>query len=101
MRKFLIFLLGILSNASDLLQHLREDLEDKSTFSSSEHIENKVLTITSESPSSEDHFDTKIQANISPSDKKNCKTRRRIDRVQEKTANGTKQVISRTQFKTR
>ena len=47
------------------LQHLREDLEDKSTFSSSEHIENKVLTITYEHPSSEYHFKIKSQSKIS------------------------------------
>ena len=36
---------------------------------SSEHIKNKVLTITSELPSSEDHFEGKFQAKISSSDK--------------------------------
>ena len=37
---------------------------------SSEHIQNEVLAITSEHPYSEDHFDRKLQANMSPSDKK-------------------------------
>ena len=35
---------------------------------SSEHIKNEVLTLTSEPPSYEDHFETKFQANISPFD---------------------------------
>ena len=34
----------------------------------SEHIKNEVLTITSEHPYSENHFEKKIQYNISPSD---------------------------------
>ena len=34
---------------------------------SSEHIENEVLTINYGPQSSEDHFETKFQANISPS----------------------------------
>ena len=35
---------------------------------SSEHIENDVLTIASEPPSSEDQFETKFQAKIYPYD---------------------------------
>ena len=35
---------------------------------SSEHIQNEVLNITSEYPSSKDHFDRKLQANVSPYD---------------------------------
>ena len=34
----------------------------------SEHIQNKVLTITSEHPYSGDEFESKFQANISPYD---------------------------------
>ena len=33
---------------------------------SSEHIENIVLTLTSEPPSLEDHFETKLKAKIYP-----------------------------------
>ena len=36
--------------------------------SSSRSIQHEVLTLTSEHPSSEDHFDIKFQENISPSD---------------------------------
>ena len=36
---------------------------------SSEYTENKVLNITFEPSSSEDHFETKFKATISPSDK--------------------------------
>ena len=36
--------------------------------SSSGPTENEVITITSEHSSSEDHFEIKFQANISPSD---------------------------------
>ena len=36
---------------------------------SSENIENKVVTLTSETPSSKYHFETKPQANIYPFDK--------------------------------
>ena len=35
---------------------------------SQEHIQNGVITINSEHPSSEYHFERKFQANISPSD---------------------------------
>ena len=35
---------------------------------SKEHIDNKVLNITSEPPYAEDHFRTIFQANLSPSD---------------------------------
>ena len=39
-------------------------------FSLSGLIQNEVLTITSEHPYSEDHFERKLQAKISPSGKK-------------------------------
>ena len=48
------------------LQQLREYLKSKSNMFSSEHIQNEVLTITSEHPYSEDHFYSKSQENISP-----------------------------------
>ena len=35
---------------------------------SSEHIENEVLTINSETTPSEDHFETRLKSNISPYD---------------------------------
>ena len=35
---------------------------------SQEHIQNGVITINSEHPSSEYHFERKLQVNISPSD---------------------------------
>ena len=35
---------------------------------SSEHIENEMISINSEPPSSGYHFDTKLQAKLSPSD---------------------------------
>ena len=41
----------------------------ESNVFSSQHIQNEVLTITSEHPSSEYNFESKSQANISPSDK--------------------------------
>ena len=37
---------------------------------SSEHIQNVFLTINSEHPSSEDYFERKFQANISPYNQK-------------------------------
>ena len=37
---------------------------------SSEHIENVVITLNSEPPSSEYHFETKFQADVSPFDQK-------------------------------
>ena len=40
----------------------------ESNMISSEHIQIEVLNITSEHPSSEDHFERKSQAKISPSD---------------------------------
>ena len=52
----------------EVLQHLREDLKEKSIMNSSEHIENEVLTITYEHTSSEYHFKIKSQSKISLSD---------------------------------
>ena len=40
----------------------------ESNMFSSDHIENVVLTPTSETTSSEYHFETKLQAKLSPSD---------------------------------
>ena len=48
---------------------MREFLKERSNMFSSEHIQNKVLTVTSENLSSVDHFERKFQANIYPSDK--------------------------------
>ena len=45
---------------------------------SSEHIQNKVLTITSEHPSSEDHFERKFQAKIYPSDQSDEKQEEKL-----------------------
>ena len=42
----------------------------KSEMCSSEHIQNEVLIITYEHASSEDHFECKFQADISPSESK-------------------------------
>ena len=63
---------------------------------SAKHIKNEVRNFTSSPPSSEDYFGKKLQAKISPSDKSFEKKRRRIDKVQVKTTNGTKQVLIRT-----
>ena len=60
-----------------------------------EKTENEVLTITYEPSSSEDNFQRKLQAKISPSDQF-LKTRRRNDIFQGKTIHGTKHVLIRT-----
>ena len=54
----------------EILKQMREELKEKSNMFSSEHIENKVLTIiTCENTSLEYHFESKFQARISLSDK--------------------------------
>ena len=50
------------------LKNMREDLHEKSNMFSSEHIQNEVLTLTFEHPSSADKFERKSQSKISPSD---------------------------------
>ena len=50
------------------MQQLREYLKEKSNMFLSEHIKYNVLTITSENPYTEDRFERKSQAKISPSD---------------------------------
>ena len=50
----------IFKRQEDSLQQIREDLKDKSNMLSSENIQNEVLTITSEHPYSEYHFDRKL-----------------------------------------
>ena len=52
------------------LKNMREDLHEKSNMFSSEHIQNEVLTLTSEHPSSADKFERKFQSKISPSGQK-------------------------------
>ena len=41
----------------EILKQMREDLKEESNMFSSEHIHNKVLTLTSEHPYYEDHFE--------------------------------------------
>ena len=41
---------------------MREYLKEKPIMFSSKHIQNELLTITSENPSSEDHFEKKTKA---------------------------------------
>ena len=48
---------------------MREDLKEISKTFSSEHIENEVITLISENPSSENPFETKLQAKFATSDK--------------------------------
>ena len=48
------------------MEHMREELKEKSNMLSSEHIQNKVLTLTFEHPSSVNQFERKFQAKISP-----------------------------------
>ena len=65
---------------------------------SSEHIQNKVLTITSEHPSSEVHFEIKLQTNIFHLIKF-LKNKRRIYRVEWEKTNVIKHVLIITRSK--
>ena len=47
---------------------MREKIQEKSNMLSPEHIQNEVLTINSEHPSSKHHFGRKFQAKIYPPD---------------------------------
>ena len=53
---------------------------------SSEHTENEWITTTTENPSSENYFKTKLQAKF-------LKKRRRIDKIQGKTTHGIKHIL--------
>ena len=57
----------MIEKINDTLTNEKDDKIIELLSKQSEIIQNEVLTITSENPSSEDHFDRKFQDNIYPS----------------------------------